>query len=360
MTEDKLSSLFDEIRNESAQTSVSEVDKWIEKGMATAATIGLLATLKLILIKKPLIMWATLLTITGGVTVSTVLLLNKPQAAKEQQVVVKRTSGHSEKTIFPVASLTENKPQEDLQIQPFEEENGAIPQEDLSLPLRSVDFQKESRQITLYTAQTDASFTKLALSGAVSVELTQGKTCSVKVVPESATDQIKIEIKGGTLYIGNVRDRTITNGKIVNPIIQVSIDHLDAVVMDGATSLKSMNEISSDRVELEARGASDMKLDLKASEIVMDFSGASDVKLSGSCQKMEVDVSGAADVDLSHLIAKTAEIDNSGAAQLEITVSQDIKIDASGASSTIYKLVPGSSSISTDIEKSGGAVVKKI
>ena len=83
MTEDRLSGLFDEIRNESAQTSISEVDQWIDAAVAAAATAGLLATLKLILIKKPLIMWTTLLTVTGGASLGVVMIFSKPDVKEE-------------------------------------------------------------------------------------------------------------------------------------------------------------------------------------------------------------------------------------------------------------------------------------
>ncbi|AEA45424.1 head GIN domain-containing protein [Fluviicola taffensis] len=358
MTEDKLNGLFDEIRNESAQTSVSEVDQWIDAAVATAATVGLLATLKLILIKKPLIMWATLLTITGGVTVSTVLLLNKPQASieKQKQVVEKSSPDTKNKQEFPLASIAENKPEKEYQTQPFQKENGVFEAEDLNLPLKSVEFSVESKEIKLITSQTTESFTKIHVSGALHVELSQGKSCGVQIEPESAKNLVQVEIKNGTLYLKNTPNKKECKEKLV---VKVSVQDLNELHTSGATNVVGMNELTLSTLTLQADGASDVNLKIKASKLKGDFSGASNVDVSGICEDLDLDVSGASQANLSTLSVKNAKVDNSGAGQADLWVSGDLKVDGSGASETTYKVDSGSKSIHVDINTSGAASAKK-
>lgn len=364
MTEDRLSGLFDEIRNESAQTSISEVDQWIDAAITAAATVGILATLKLILIKKPLIMWTTLLTVTGGASLGVVMIFSQPEIKEKPSK--KEVASYS----VPAKELKEEKLDEpvDLEtpilekpIKEFNSENPSVP-EDMGalIPMKYPKLENRSGIPTYRKSksQTTSSFTKIQLSGVVNVELTQGSECSVKVVPESAADQIKIEIKGGTLFVSNEHEKKGPKESHEDVTVKVSIVKLDGLNLEGATSLKSMNQIIAEDVSLEASGASDLKLDLKAHGLTTDFSGASDVMISGSSDRANIDISGAADADLKDFSAKNAVIDNSGAANLEISISESLKIDASGASTTYYKVSSGSEKISIDAETSGSATVK--
>lgn len=363
MTEDKLNGLFDEIRNESAQTSISEVDQWIDAAVVTAATVGLLATLKLILIKKPLIMWTTLLTITGTASLGVALVFNQPAEVKEKPEK-KETVSYS----VPAKELKEEKIDEPVDAEspileePIRESNSENPSlpEDLGalIPLRTI---KSDRQLGIpvyknYKPQTSESFTKVHVAGALYVELSQGESCSVKIEPESAKDLVQVEIQNGTLYLKNA-PRTMERKEKV--VVKVSVQDLKELHMSGATSLISVNQLGSDVLTLEADGASNVNLSLKATKLKGDFSGASDVEIAGTCDAMDLDVSGASQAKLSDLTVKKVNLDNSGAAHVDLLISEELNIDASGASTASYKVSSGSEKIRVDIETSGSATVKK-
>jgi hypothetical protein len=367
MTEDKLNGLFDEIRNESAQTSISEVDQWIDAAVATAATVGLLATLKLILIKKPLIMWTTLLTVTGTASLGVVMIFTKPEIKEKpekKEVVSYSVPAKEQKEEKIDEPVDAESPILEEPIKESDSENPSLP-EDLGalIPLKTI---KSDRQqgIPLYKSykrvQVNEPFTKIELSGVVSVELTQGKECSVKVIPEAAADQIKIEIKGGTLFVSNEHEKKGPKEKHENVVVQVSIVKFEGLDIGGATSLTSMNELVVQDIHLETSGASDLKLNLKSTGVTADFSGASNVVISGTSDRANIDVSGAAHGDLIGFSIKDAKIDNSGAANLEITVSESLKADGSGASTTYYKVASGSKSIRVDASTSGSAVINDV
>jgi len=364
MTEDKLNGLFDEIRNESAQTSISEVDQWIDAAVVTAATVGLLATLKLILIKKPLIMWTTLLTITGTASLGVVMIFAKPEIKEkpEKKEVVSysvpaKGPDKEEKIDEPVDAespiLEEPITEPNSENPNFSEDLGAL------IPLKIPKFDRQQRIPAYKRYQVTEPFTKIELSGVVNVELRQGGECSVRVVPESAADQIKVEVKDGVLYISNEHEKKGPKEKLEDVVVKVSIVKLEGLDIGGATSLTSMNELVVQDIHLETSGVSDLKLNLKSEGVKADFSGASNVNITGTSDRANIDISGSADADLNSFSIKAAKIDNSGAANLEITISETLKVDGSGASMTHYKVASGAENVRVSVETSGKAEVKE-
>lgn len=360
MTEDRLSGLFDEIRNESAQTSISEVDQWIDAAVAAGATVGLLATLKLLLIKKPLIMWTTLLTVTGGASLGAVMIFSKPEVKEkpvQQQVVSTYT--------VPAKVLKEEQAEEPVEhespklAQPASEPDTETPDlpEDMGTPV-PVKYPSYNNvyQIPAYRKpQTTATFTKVHVSGALYVELSQGKACSILVEPESAKDLVQVEIQNGTLYLKNSGYKKDRREKVV---VKVSVEDLKELYMSGATSLLSVNQLGVEALTLEADGASNVNLSLKATKLTGEFSGASNVEIAGTCETAKLDVSGASQVRLSDFTVKKATVDNSGAAQVELLISEELNVDGSGASVTYYKVASGSKSIRVDVSSTGSAVIE--
>jgi hypothetical protein len=359
MTEDRLSGLFDEIRNESAQTSISEVDQWIDTAVAAGATVGILATLKLLLIKKPLIMWTTLLTVTGGASLGAVLIFSKPEI--KEKPVQKEVVSYA----VPSKEVKDERTEEPMEkespilVEPVGEPNSETPDlpEDMGAPVPVIYPRYDSPyQIPAYRKpQTTESFNKIHVSGALYVELSQGKACSILVEPESAKDLVQVEIQNGTLYLKNAPNKKDRREKVV---IKVAIQDLKELHMSGATSISSVNQLEADALTLEADGASNVNLSLKATKLTGEFSGASNVEIAGTCEIAKLDVSGASQARLSDFTMKKATIDNSGAAQVDLLISEELNVDGSGASVTYYKVASGSKSIRVDASSTGSAVVK--
>ncbi len=365
MTEDKLSGLFDEIRKESAQTSVSEVNQWIETAAAGAATIGLLATLKLFLIKKPLIMWSAFVTVAGGASISAVVLFSQPGATEKhvEQPVVRHAHSLPMKKFNPVE--TELKEEtitpipEEAPIDKRKEEAPVLPEDmGVHIPARTPELEPLKGSIlTLRTRQTTANFSKIDVSGAISVELTQGTACSLEVFPENAKNLVHVEVTNGTLHLSNEPNKGKSRNERI--IVKVTMPTLERIDMSGATNLISINQFDVKSLTIDMTGASDLNLKVTASTLKGDISGASNLKLDGTCEVMNLDLSGAAQANLFNLSAKKANVDNSGAAHAEISVSEVLVLDGSGASVTYYQISGDSKKVSTSLETSGSAVAKK-
>lgn len=358
MTEDKLNGLFDEIRNESAQTSISEVDQWIDVAVASAATVGLLATLKLILIKKPLIMWTTLLTVTGTASLGVALVFNQPEVKEKpekKEVVSYSVPAKEQKEEIIEEPVDAESP---ILEEPFKESNSETPNlpEDLGalIPLKTYKSDNQQR-IPLYRRpDVTGTFTKVHVAGALSVELSSGKSCSVQIEPESAKDLVEVEIQDGTLYLKNAFNKKDRKEKVV---VKVSIQELEQLHLSGATSLRTMNQFEVGTLSLEMDGASNANLNLKATKLKAEFSGASNAEIEGVCENADLEISGAAQVELANLSIKNAKVTNSGAGHAELSIVESIKADGSGASTTYYKVASGAKSIRVDLNTSGSAVI---
>lgn len=361
MTEDRLSGLFDEIRKESAQTSISEVDQWIDGAVIAGATIGILATLKLILIKKPLIMWTTLLTVTGGASLGVVMIFSKPEItekpAKKEAVSYSVPAKEWMKETKTEEPVEQESPILDGPARESNSEDPNLP-EDLGalIPLKTI--RSDNQSIPLYRKpEVTGTFTKVHLSGALMVELSQGKECSVVVEPESAKDLIHIEVQDGTLFLQNEKNKKDGREKVV---IKVTVKDLDELFLSGATALMTMHQFGLETLSLEMDGASNANLNLKTTKLKGDFSGASNVTIEGSCERADLEISGAAQVNLTELSIKNAKINNSGAGHAEISVSESLKADGSGASTTYYKVSSGAKSIRVDANTTGSAVINTV
>lgn len=203
---------------------------------------------------------------------------------------------------------------------------------------------KETRDIS--------GFHGIDVGGAFEVILV--KSNQEKVVLEADDNlmpYISTKVFGGTLEIDNEKDfRNPTELKVF--IYYKSIDQID---LSGAASLTSDDILKTESLEIDASGASDIRLKLDTERLEADFSGASKVEFIGKAKNAEVEASGATVFKGLEFETENFEIDASGAATVRIWANGKLGIEASGASSVRYK---GSPSIDI-IHISGASSVRK-
>jgi hypothetical protein len=88
--------------------------------------------------------------------------------------------------------------------------------------------------------------------------------------------------------------------------------------------------------EVDVSGASHATIETSQPSFELDVSGASDVRARGTTQAFELDVSGASDVDAIELVARTVEVEASGASEAHVTATEVVDAEASGASEITY------------------------
>ena len=162
-----------------------------------------------------------------------------------------------------------------------------------------------------------ADFQAVEVGGVFEVEIVAQKDFSVEVeADDNLLSLIKTEVSGGVLKLGTEK-RISTK----NPIrVRISAPNIEDLDISGASKVSLGN--------------------LKNENLQIDSSGASKIIVTGETENLTVDVSGASRIDAENLKSENASIDASGASKVNVLVVNELKSDASGASSIIYSGSP--------------------
>lgn len=156
-------------------------------------------------------------------------------------------------------------------------------------------------------------FTKIDAGGAINVEILAQKDYRVEVqADDNLLSNIKTEVSGDTLKIyseDRISPKTQINVKISMP----SIESLD---VSGASSGNILN-VKADLLELKA-------------------SGASKIGVKGEAKTLNADANGASTIDAEALQVEDAEVEASGASKAVVSATNELNVEASGASKISY------------------------
>ena len=177
----------------------------------------------------------------------------------------------------------------------------------------------------------NGAYTKLDVSNAFDVTVSDQVTDVVVTVGELAHDRVVVRVVDGELQIG-FKPNTNYSGKAKAVIPATVLRKLD---LSGASSFTG--DLRGDDVDIELSGASTYRGTVEATELDIDLSGASDAILSGACQtKMGIDLSGASTLKAANLSAMSVFGEMSGASDADVTVCSDLNVELSGASTLTY------------------------
>ena len=231
-----------------------------------------------------------------------------------------------------------------------------------------------------------APFTKIRVSSAISLYLSQGSTQGVAVSSEDpkVTARIITEVKNGVLKIyvenGAWNGWNWSNKHLKAYVTFTTLELLDA---SGACNVELTDPINVGDFKLELSGASNMNGTIKGSDLDFEINGASNAKLNVTGTSFAISQSGASNYK-GDVSTTTAKFDLSGASVTDVdgtagdlTIhasgasnfkggdlqSQNCKIEATGASSasvSVSKEIEATASGASSINYSGGAVVTNL
>ena len=199
----------------------------------------------------------------------------------------------------------------------------------------------------------NGAYTKLDVSNAFDVTVSDQVTDVVVTVGELAHDRVVVRVVDGELQIG-FKPNTNYSGKATAVIPAAVLRKLD---LSGASSFTG--DLRGDDVDIELSGASTYRGTVEATELDIDLSGASDAIISGVCQtKMEIDLSGASTLKAADLSAMSVSGEMSGASDADVTVCSALNVELSGASTLTYGTSSEECHPNVNCPASGGSVVK--
>jgi len=213
----------------------------------------------------------------------------------------------------------------------------------------AVSVAQEQTTLTRFEGQP---ITGIDASGAWQIEFVQGNATKAELTfPKRLEKQLEFTLHEGQLrlgFYGNVRAKS--DDKFVARVICSSLTEVE---LSGACSLKGIGKFTGDKVEFDLTGAAkveftgeltvsrEVKIDnsgatklsavINTPDLDIELSGASVITLSGESGSGKVDISGAAKANLEDMNIRTLTLDASGAAKLNLNVSELVTGEASGA-----------------------------
>jgi hypothetical protein len=196
------------------------------------------------------------------------------------------------------------------------------------------------------------SFTGLRVSTGIDVYLKQGDNISMSVeADENLHEYIITEVRGGVLHVysdANIREAERKR-------VYVTMKQVNSVKTESAGDVVGQSAIKTEKLELSASSAGDIKLEVYANEIELDISSSGDITLTGEAEKLNGSLSSAGDLNAYDLLVNVADISASSAGNADINVSERIRARASSAGDINYmgnpKYIDANSSSAGSIRK---------
>jgi len=179
------------------------------------------------------------------------------------------------------------------------------------------------------------SFSKLSVSGAYEVHLTQGDSYTFEAKGnDDDLDRLQYEVNNGKLNIYS-KDGTWKFEDDVH--LYITSPTFNAIHVSGGVELETENTIESDILKVDVSGAADLDLKLAVDELKVGLSGAANAELEGSAEVASYSVSGAGHIDADDLQSSEVSIGLSGAAAADVYATETLDVRISGAGAVSYK-----------------------
>ena len=177
-------------------------------------------------------------------------------------------------------------------------------------------------------------FDGIRVSTGIDVYLKQGNNEAISVeADENLHEYILTEVKDDVLHVyTKVNIRAAERKRVY-----VTMKEVKSIRTSSAGDVIGETPIKTDRLQLSASSAGDIKLEVSAEDIKLDISSSGDITLSGEAEMLEADLSSAGDLNAYNLKAREADISVSSAGNADINVTEKITARASSAGDINYK-----------------------
>lgn len=177
-------------------------------------------------------------------------------------------------------------------------------------------------------------FTGLRVSSGIDVYLKQAGNESIEVeADENLHEYILTEIRDGVLHVyteANIREAEMKR-------VYVTMRDISSLKTSSAGDIIGETPVKTDRLELSASSAGDIKLEINAKEIEANISSSGDVTLTGEADILNADLSSAGDLNAYGLEVKEADVSASSAGDADINVSERLRARSSSAGDINYR-----------------------
>jgi Putative auto-transporter adhesin, head GIN domain len=194
-------------------------------------------------------------------------------------------------------------------------------------------------------------FDRIAAGDALIITIKQGNNFSIQADGDRRNlDDLMIYKTGSTLVVryGHYEKRQY------NTSINITLPVLFGGDFSSAVNANISGFTYVTQFDLSLSGASLAQLDIEAAEFNFALSGASQLRLNGKGQIINGTITGASLLSAFYFPSAQAKLIVSGASNGKVNVSQQLEVNASGASLVLYRGNP-----QVEVEVSGESVVKQ-
>ncbi len=202
-----------------------------------------------------------------------------------------------------------------------------------------------------------SGFKSIRVTSGIDLFIKQGNTEAVVVSAEKdKIDNIVTEIKDGSLsiYVENSKWGWFNwNSKPVK--VYITIKDISGISATGGSDVYSENKLDLIKLNINATGGSDVKLELDADELICHTTGGSDVTLVGTATVFKGSSTGGSDLKATDLRTSFCSISSTGGSDAYVWAEKEISITATGGSDVYHRgnarVVKSSSSGGSDIHR---------
>lgn len=177
-------------------------------------------------------------------------------------------------------------------------------------------------------------FTGLRVSSGIDVYLKQAGNESIEVeADENLHEYILTEIRDGVLHVyteANIRKAEMKR-------VYVTMRDISSLKTSSAGDIIGETPVKTDKLELSASSAGDIKLEINAKEVEANISSSGDVTLIGEADILHADLSSAGDLNAYGLEVREADVSASSAGDADINVSERLRARSSSAGDINYR-----------------------
>lgn len=164
-------------------------------------------------------------------------------------------------------------------------------------------------------------------------------------------DDLDVRVMNGTLKAKYRNHRNRQH----ETVFTLTMPALKAADFSGASRSTISGFVGQDQLSVTLSGASSSEVSARATRTEVTLSGASDLRLEGGTPTLVTHLSGASKLNAFNAPAEVVTVDASGASHAEVSVTNQLRVIASGASSVRYRGNPAV----RDVNASGASSVKQ-
>jgi hypothetical protein len=186
-----------------------------------------------------------------------------------------------------------------------------------------------------------SDYNELEITGLFDITITQGHEHSLELIgSESEKRKYKINQHGQTLVIEynnnksfDWKDNPLNLDKIR---IKITMPELESLELKGAGDV-TLRDFTSDRLDIEAMGALDIKGQLNVQDLTIQLDGASKLELRGTGSNLDATVQGASQLRAYDFTTENVIVEANGVSSAKVYATNRIELREGVASKISYR-----------------------